>query len=133
MARASKKTKKRDHKKEYARRIARALALGYSKSVARGHARHEIGEVGLAELRQMQRAAKVLSPGEQRRAGVKRPVSSKLRRTTRERVAEIAGVDLPRNWRDGSRRSFDAETFVDTFVSMGLGTRNEGFTLWFSP
>lgn len=121
----------RDYKKEYKRRVDRAKALGYSKSVARGHPKK--GELGRAKVAQMRRAARVPSPGEQKSFGVKHPVSSHLRKTTRVDVADVAGVSLPRSKVDATRRTSDSEKFARTFVELGLGTMREAYSLWFSP
>ena len=123
--------KKRDYKAEYRRRVARAGALGYSKSVARGHPKREQGEVGRAELRQLARAAsKVLSPGQQRRVGIRRPVQKPVRVKARQRIAELVGIDLPR--RKETRKTDDAKAFVEAAMALGIGNQ-EAWTLWFSP
>lgn len=139
MARPRKKAKRarkreRDYKAEYKRRIARAAAIGYSRSVARGHPRRAKGEVGRAELQQLRAAARILSPGQQREAGIKRARSRPERASARDRVAEIAGVKLsvPTSSR-GTRRSVDAEKFAAAFVQLGIGTMHDAYTLYFSP
>lgn len=120
--------KVRDYRAEYARRVERARILGLSRSQARGHPRRN--EVGLAELRQMRHAAtKIKSPG---RGGPKR---SAKRHAAQLRVAELAGVTRPAamSSTDATRRLSSTDLFVEKFIELGLGSRQEAYTLWFSP
>lgn len=132
--------RKRDYKKEYARRVARAEVIQratnqpFSRSVARGHPRREQGEIGLKELTQLQRAVRLPSIGQQRAAGETNPVQFELRVVARARIAELAGIsiEVPTSTK-ASRRNADAEKFVETFIALGLGTLYDAYTLYFSP
>lgn len=130
--------KRRDYKAEYERRLKRILGEGLSRSAARGHPR--FGEVGVAEWRQLKRAADTPSPSGWRVEDgrlVRGPAEGPdpLRRAGAERLAEIAGVESPvgqgRMWK--LRRAASAEAFVEAFMALGLGTQQQAYTLWFSP
>lgn len=124
-----KKPAKRDHKAEYQQRIARGSAMGLPLSVSRGHPRP--GEVGLREIRQLRRAAALRSPGQG--GGAK---EGDVRDAAREFVAAIADVRAvkPERARDEFYvRSQEADMFVEVYVAMAGVTRQEAYTLWFSP
>lgn len=131
----------RDYRKEYQRRIARAEVIQralpeavQTKSVARGHPRRERGEVGFGEIKQLKRAAKFPSIGQQRDAGETNPVQYEIRIAARQRICEIAGVPVESvTSTEGTRRSPEVERFAATFVGLGLGTLHDAFTLYFSP
>lgn len=130
----------RDYKAEYQRRIQRGEVLQRattdqpSKAVSRGHPRRKKGEIGLDELRQLRKAVKLPSPGEQRRSGVKEPVQYEERVIARAFIAEIAGIPAdPVTSTKATRRSPEAERFAEIFVAMGLGSLIDAYTLYFSP
>lgn len=132
--------KARDYRAEYRARVARLEGQGLSRSAARGHPRME--DVGAAERRQMQRAARIWSPsgwhtekGRFVRGAYQGP--SAERRALAERLAEYAKSSSPTSLSSSERRSVtridERKRFVDAFMSLGLGTSNEAYALWFSP
>lgn len=144
--RAPKRKRQKKLSRNYERRIRRAelvaQALGLTsknvRSIARGHPRRELGEIGLSEIRHLRAFVQLPSPGQQRKAGVANPVSHPERHAARERVAEVAGL-APDDYKivpdstARTRRSAAAERFAEIFVALGLGTDNDAYTLWFSP
>jgi len=113
--------KSRDYKAEYKRRVARAARLGYSKAVARGHARKT--EYGIEEAK---------------RAKVK-PGKSKIRATGREvsestfEAAVNEAIQFGVNERKARKLDIhDEEGFIKALLDIGL-TPREAYTLRFSP
>ena len=122
--------KQRDYKAEYKRRIARAKEKGYSRAVARGHARK--GEAGI-------RAAKFL--------GV--PVGSDIEGVVRKDKRRVFGRKIPRREpgegpleyeerltesQQKPERDFkwtSQDEFIESLIALGL-TEREAYTHWFS-
>jgi hypothetical protein len=58
-----------------------------------------------------------------------------VRQEGRARIAELAGLSpgpVPSSTA-ATRRNADAERFAEVFIALGLGTRSQAYTLWFSP
>ena len=122
--------KKRDYKAEYKRRIARAEEKGYSRAVARGHARK--GEAGI-------RAAKFL--------GIR--VGSDIDGVVRRDKIRVFGKKVPKRQKGEQDFEYEfrleeerqrkekrfkwtsQEEFIASLVNLGL-TENEAYTHWFS-
>jgi hypothetical protein len=122
--------KQRDYKAEYARRIARAKEKGYSRAVARGHARK--GEAGI-------RAARFL--------GI--PVGSDIDGVVAKDKRRVFGRKIPRRApgegpleyeerlteeKQRPERQFkwtSQDEFIESLIALGL-TEREAYTHWFS-
>lgn len=139
--------KRRDYRAEYQRRIARAKALGYSKSVARGHPRKAKGEIGLARSKQMLIRAGATIERKGRKGTIAnpfRPTYAQIRERAKRLGLPLGGATfkgkrgrIPIAWagEPGDRYLTDDETrdnFIEYYTTWGL-TSQEAYTLWFSP
>jgi len=136
--------KRRDYRAEYARRIERLTAEGYSRSQARGH----------AKTKQIRDA----KTGQTRSVRVERPIRVERVREKVERARrEAFGGELPKRKRGESPREYDdrlagirvevedrdqeleveqdfdfddMDDFLDSMRDLGL-TEHEAYDLWF--
>lgn len=123
-------SRKRDYKAEYARRIARAKEKGYSRSVARGHARH--GEAGIRVAARMG-----VTPG----ADIDSTVAKDKRRVFGRKIPRRAPGEGPLEYEERlteiqqkPERQFKWTTqddFIASLIELGL-TEREAYTHWFS-
>ena len=121
--------RKRNYAAEYARRIARAKEKGYSKSVARGHARK--GEAGI-------KAAKFL--GVKAGADIDAIVAADARRVFGRKPKREFGeapvqyeeklIELKK--REGRFEWTDEAAFIAAMGDLGM-TTHDAYTFWFSP
>jgi hypothetical protein len=114
-------SKQRDYKVEYQRRIERAQRAGYSRAVARGHARGSV--YGLREAKQ---SGKLPGVSKYRETG--RQIDESL--IDREKEVLIAqGLSI----RDINKIDFhDEQSFINKLLDLGYTTK-EAYTLRFSP
>lgn len=133
MARAKRGGRQRDYAAEYARRVASGAAQGFSRSQSRGHPAQADEGLSISALKQMRRAVEA-DTAARREYGPSGALRGAYRReTARDALARLAGVRVPTDWRDGTRRSGAAARFVEQFLRLHLGTEHEAYTLWFSP
>ena len=109
------KRRKRNYKAEYKRRLARAKKLGYSKTIARGHAR--VGEVGIKRAKELGIKPVVIIRKKSRKG---------FRHTTRTRKR-----DLKKRGITFEIDVTDQDEFIATLLNAGF-TERESYTLWFS-
>jgi hypothetical protein len=128
---AKRKAKRRDYKAEYARRIKRALDQGYSRSVARGHAKHKKGELGI-------KAARVLNvkPGTNIFEIVARDAKYVFGRKPKRKDEPDAPTYLltleEKAKREGRFDWLNEAEFIESMKGLGFSER-ESYTMWFSP
>lgn len=119
--------KRRDYRAEYNRRLERARELGYSRRVARGHARKD--EYGLREARNVSRVSHhKVSPGQSKYHATGREIDeTTFSKGTAEAIKfgvderKIRKLDIE-----------DEESFIKMLLDLGL-TPKEAYTLRFSP
>ena len=136
--------KKRNYRAEYKRRIERALKLGYSRSIARGHPRTKtvrgkdgrkrkvVQELGL-------RAAKFLGkrPGTKLRELVEADAAYVFGEPPRRIMGDNDGPHYALRLKELERRDglFDwtnEGVFIEAMRALGL-TERDAYAFWFSP
>jgi hypothetical protein len=112
--------KSRDYKAEYARRLEKARAGGYSVSAARGHPRKR--EIGLERAKLMGIKPVVIGRNGHARKGFRHTP-----RTRREEFEERTGITAKSIGLKVTRR----DEFIETLLAVGF-TEREAYTMWFS-
>lgn len=121
--------KPRNYAAEYARRIARAKQKGYSKSVARGHARK--GEAGIKTAQFLG-----IKPG----ADLDKIIAADARKVFGRKPKRESGeapVQYEEKLREMQRQRgrfewTDEAAFIAAMNNLGL-TERDAYTHWFSP
>lgn len=119
--------KRRDYRAEYNRRLERARELGYSRRVARGHARKD--EYGLREAKRATLASHHrVSAGQSKYHATGREIDET---TFRKGIQEA--IEFGVNERKIRKLDItDEESFIKMLLDLGL-TPKEAYTLRFSP
>jgi len=133
----------RDYRAEYQRRLVRAKERGYSKDVARGHARR--GTLGLRAAQRARRSGFDVSAGESiagsLRDSIERAIARDAKRVFGRKPKRRKGEEpfIYEERLQGAQkkpeRQFawtDEQEFKDYIVSLGL-TERDAYTFWFSP
>jgi hypothetical protein len=122
--------RKRNYRAEYKRRIDRALAKGYTRAVARGHAPK--GTAGI-------KAAKFLgvNPGADLDDLIERDAKYTFGRKPKRRKDDTTPPEyqlrLEEMWKRDGRFDWRSEAeFIEQMQGLGFSKR-EAYTLWFSP
>jgi hypothetical protein len=149
-------SRKRDYAAEYARRLKRALDKGYSRSVARGHAKK--GEISIARARKLGVNAGGFITGKGRHGTPNdpfRPTYAAIKKRLKQLGLPLSGAQFrgkkglipiawtgPRGhrgkdgkWIRGGAYLKDDDTrdgFIEYYTDWGL-SEHEAYTLWFSP
>lgn len=138
--------RKRDYAAEYKRRLARGRKRGYSASIARGHPRQTLGEIGIRRARSMllPGPVSIIRTRTETRHGYRPTYAAIRRRLESLNLKLLAGVlkgkrgKIPIAWirpRTGNPYLDEDETrdrFIDALTRWGFSPR-EAYTLWFSP
>lgn len=136
--------KKRNYKAEYKARIERALKKGYSRRIARGHAKRISVEGVDGEKRSIPvelglRAAKRIKqrPGTLIEDLIKQDAIWQFGEAPRREVGDLTGSYYQLRLQELARRPglfdwTDERKFVDTMKAIGL-TERDAYTHWFSP
>lgn len=119
--------KQRDYRAEYNRRLERAKRLGYSRSVARGHAPSDVYSITEAAKASSQSHHRVVAGQSKYHATGKGIDETTFQRGIEEAVRfgvnerKIRNLDI-----------HDEESFIKMLLDLGL-TPKEAYTLRFSP
>lgn len=132
--------KKRDYAAEYRRRIDRAQAAGYSKSVARGHPKRNEVSLRIAKRLKIppQETALIAAAKQKIKRGVRRDkvrvFGSRVKRKRKVHPDTVTYEKFLQQKQQQEERKFDwtdEYEFVRQMMLLGFD-EHEAYTLWFS-